>query len=274
MEKAHAILLKEFPQKDWQIHKPGYGRQKECYVATSTTRRMFIKFGVSAPILRRLGDICVAPRLLANGEYQGESYVIQEYIEGEHPNRSWLYDHFAETAQLMKRYHEDSPLTELVGDTEVVHYRRYIEADLNNLAQRIRFCHQTPKMQKLFTRFQGLSEMLEEARLVPIHNEPNTTNMLVSGPKLVFIDWDEILLADPMRDIGNFLWWYAPRNTWEDFARTAGVEPIEYSEQKVYWFAARASLVIYLWQVEHGHSGDEFFKDFLAALNMQTNPRA
>ncbi|HEX8983686.1 MAG TPA: hypothetical protein VF792_13005 [Ktedonobacterales bacterium] len=68
------------------------------------------------------------------------------------------------------------------------------------------------------------------------------------------------------------LWWYLPIHQWPDLFRSYGAPFTPAEEAKVYWFAARASLVICLWHAEHGHSDGGFYEDFIATLNRRPNP--
>ncbi len=272
MRKAQAVLAQAFAPAIWTITKPQDGHQKECYVATDGSRTVFIKFDVPLQSLQRLSELGVAPHMLASGAYQGEDYVIQEYLDGVYPDRLWLRSHIGKVATLIRTYHDDGPLADILAHDGAVSYRQHLDQDMREIETRVANQANNAPLRSAFQRLKELSLSLGAVPLTPVHNEPNTKNMLVHGGKLTFIDWDETLLSDPMRDIGVFLWWYLPIPQWSDFFSAYGVPFTPAEEAKIYWFAARASLVIYLWHVEHGHSGRGFYEDFIAALNRRPNP--
>jgi thiamine kinase-like enzyme len=273
MSKAHEVLAQAFTTSSWAIEKPRDGHQKECYIASDGNRTVFVKFDVPITSLQRLSELAVAPRVLASGIYQGTSYVIQEVLAGTYPDRRWIRSHVTEVADLIRTYHEDKPLAEILAQAEAPSYRQHLDDDLAVLELRVA-SHAHSPLQVAFYKLKELAQSFDDAPLVPVHNEPNAKNMLVHGGKLTFIDWDEVLLADPLRDIGVFLWWYLPIPQWQDFFKSFGAPLTPSAETRVYWFAARASLAICLWHMEHGSPAGAFYEDFFAALDRQPNPHS
>ena len=109
---------------------------------------------------------------------------------------------------------------------------------------------------------------------VPSHDEPNTSNMLVIADRLFLLDWDDVRLADPLRDLGPLLWWYYPPSAWDTFLQACHLPSDERMVHRIHWFAARASLEIALWHAEHGSKTDNgFLADFRAAVAGGVNPR-
>ena len=273
MHNARELLLQVFGPGDWAIEKPQYGRKKECYIASSRNCKVFVKFDVPIKSLQRLSDGGFAPRVLASGSYRGAPYVIQEFLDGAHPDREWIAAHVGKVAKLMKAYHEDAQLIEILAEEGSLEYRASLNQDLDHLAMRVERLESAGPLRAQFAQLKEIAGFFDDVALVPVHNEPNTGNMLVRQDEVTFIDWDEVLLSDPMRDVGVFLWWYVPVTQWQEFFKSYGASPTARQEVKIYWFAARASLVIYLWRMEHGYPDGGFHDDFLAALNVQPNPQ-
>jgi aminoglycoside phosphotransferase (APT) family kinase protein len=255
--------------------------KKESYIAAAPDQKVFVKFGAGSRGLQRLGEIGVAPKLLAHGEYEGQMYMVQEFLEGEPPDRAWLGYHAREAGKVFARYHEDACLRSLLqgisdAQTDPAHHlRREVESLLTRVEALSANKSFNGPMAEGLRLFIATSEMLTPIALVPTHDEPNTSNMLVHAGRLVILDWDEIGLRDPFHDLGPFLWWYLPEGRWEAFLRTTDIELTDDMRQKVLWYSARASLDIGLWHLEHGYGDDRgFLGDFLAAVNLQPNPRA
>ena len=78
---------------------------------------------------------------------------------------------------------------------------------------------------EITTAFEGLknqAQRLQPVRFVPVYIDPNTRNLLLTDERLLLIDWDGILLSDPMRDVGLLLWWYVSQHHWPDFFQGYG----------------------------------------------------
>jgi thiamine kinase-like enzyme len=276
MDKVIKILQMTFKNSDWKICKPQDGQKKECYIAETNGKKVFVKFDVPIFPLKRLGEICVAPKMLASGEYEGTSYIIQEFIDGKYPDREWILKHMAEIARVIKIYHEDEILLEILSREHTTDHDEHIKIALRSIEKQVVFLKNKGSIPEKILN--GLSKLKIDAAkftqtpLVPVHKEPNTKNMLVNKNEIVFIDWDEIVLSDPMADIGLFLWWYFPEEKWKEFFKIYGEELTEEKKKKIYWFTAKSSFEIALWLEEHKSSGKEFYKDFIAALDLQSNP--
>lgn len=279
MDKVEKILIDLFGVGEWSVKRTAHRSRKECFVATSGQKRVFIKFDTDVCALERLTEIGVAPTLLAHGESEGVNHIVQQFIDGEHPTREWIRSHIKETGQAFHRWHGDMALTALLEPGAPSSYAEYLDRELSSLHQRWeRLESATPfsaEVRYSFHRFLTLGHSLTPAELVPVHDEPNTSNMLVSSGRLLVVDWDDIRLGDPLRDLGPFLWWYLPQKDWGRAIVTRGGQFDEGTRQKIFWFAARASLDVALWLLKHEGEDDKgFLKDFVAATHLQPNPRA
>jgi hypothetical protein len=92
------------------------------------------------------------------------------------------------------------------------------------------------------------------------------------------LDWEEIALSDPMRDVGLFLWWYVPPHKWREFFEVydhTAPEPGDPTHDGIYWWAARRSLEVALWLDRHDHksAAQVFLTDFIAAAHRSGNPK-
>jgi hypothetical protein len=81
LSDVRSILQKHFHTADWLISKPKDGQQKACFVAQRGPAQVFIKLDAPVAALHRLGEIEVAPRVLASGTLDGISYVVHEVMD-------------------------------------------------------------------------------------------------------------------------------------------------------------------------------------------------
>ncbi len=213
-ELVRSILQYHFQTPDWLITRPEDGQQKACFIARHAEQRVFIKLDAPIAALKRLGEIGAAPRVLASGIADGLPYVVQEYIVGSYPDWRWFAKHLPLLAEFLRRYHTDESLTALLSVNTITGYAEHIAFDLEALEEQFRSLQaaelHTTEIELAFERLKECSKHLQSAALAPIHPDPNTKNMLLSGDgdALVMVDWDDVQLSDPMRDAGLLLWWY------------------------------------------------------------------
>lgn len=278
MEQIERILHNHFASTTWEIARTQDGQQNAGYHAQSGNREVFVKFTDAVAALQRLGEIAVAPRMLASGKDQGRMYVVQEYIRGTYPDWQWLAMHLPVWASCIRRYHDDPLLKRLLSNPTATEYREHIALDLAQLeAQFFSLTTdglRTPAITTAFAELKRQAQRLQPATLVPVHIDPNTRNMLLTNERFLLVDWDGILLSDPMRDAGLLLWWYVAPHRWPDFFQSYGSSLDEALVERIFWWAARTSFAITLWHAEHQYEYTAFLQDFLAALARKSNPHA
>jgi aminoglycoside phosphotransferase (APT) family kinase protein len=278
MENVRHILQKHFPKTAWNISQPKDGQLRVSYFAQNERQQVFIKCNVPIDALHRLGEIEVAPRVLASGMCDDTSYVVQEYITGRYPDWRWFKHHLPLLATFMRRYHDDDQLTSLLSTTMITNYNDRVALDMATLETQFRSLDadvlHAPEIVLAFEILKNQAQKLHPAKLVPVHPDPNTKNMLLVDTKLLLVDWDNLQLSDPMRDAGLLLWWYVSPRQWPVFFQAYGVPVDEYLVDRIFWWAARTSFAIALWHVEHGYDCTAFLQDFVAALNRGSNPHS
>ena len=278
MRTINAILHTHFQQDKWVISKPKDGQQKECYIAQSGDLTVFLKCAVPVAPLRRLGELGVAPRVLASGVLDDKTYVIQEYVAGIYPDWQWFAHNLPLLARFIKHYHDDKELNVLLAKGTQTDYHSHIAADINDLERQFQALHSdelhAPPIIEAFTLLKVQAFNLQPVKLVPIHADPNTKNMLLAANTLCMVDWDDVTLSDPMRDAGQLLWWYVAGQQWDEFFAAYGLPLDEAVFERIYWWAARTSFAIALWHVAHSYNCTSFLKDFVAAIHGESNPHA
>jgi thiamine kinase-like enzyme len=278
MENVRQILQKHFQRAEWTISQPADGQHRASYIAQSEEQRVFIKFDVPIDALQRLSEIKVAPGVLASGICDGTSYVVQEYITGRYPDWRWFAHHLPFLASFIRRYHYDDQLTSLLSKNTITSFHDHITLDTETLETQFRSLDadvlHAPEIISAFGKLINQAQKLHPAKLVPVHPDPNTKNMLLVDTKLLLVDWDDLQLSDPMRDAGLLLWWYVSQEKWPIFFQVYGLQVDDYLVDRIYWWAARTSFAIALWHVKHEYDCTAFLQDFVAAVNKDGNPRA
>ncbi|HET8839968.1 MAG TPA: phosphotransferase [Ktedonobacteraceae bacterium] len=278
MEQIKRILQNHFSGTIWEIARSKDGQQNAGYHAQNGSVEVFVKFTDTVAALQRLGEISVAPRVLASGTDQGRTYVVQEYVTGTYPDRQWFSTHLPLLASCIQLYHSDPPLTALLSKPIATGYQEHVALDLAHLdAQFSSLATEGLHTLEITTAFEELkrqAQRLQPVGLVPVHIDPNTRNLLLTDERLLLVDWDGILLSDPMRDVGLLLWWYVSQHHWPDFFHSYGSAMDDASVERIFWWAARTSFAVVLWRAEHCREWTSFLQDFLAALAKKSNPHA
>ena len=127
-------------------------------------------------------------------------------------------------------------------------------------------------MHPAVNHFRAQARRLRPAPLVPVHPDPSPANFLVGGQRLIMVDWDDILLSDPLRDLGLVAWWYLPQEAWASFFARYG-RPVE--RHAIFWWVARRSLEVALWfdARRARRPARAFLDDFYRAVQQQGNPQ-
>ncbi len=278
MEQIKYILQHHFGSTTWDITRSKDGMQSAGYCAQNGDRKVFVKFTDSVAALQRLGEIAVAPRVLASGMDQGRAYVVQEYITGHYPDWRWFAAHLPALASCIRLYQSDQPLTKLLSKNTATIYQEHIALDLAQLEALFFSLNadelHTPEITAAFVELKIQARRLQPVSLVPVHIDPNTHNMLLTDSRLLLVDWDGIQLSDPMRDVGLVLWWYVEPRHWPAFFQSYGASMDNASVERIYWWTARTSFAVALWHMEHQRECASFLQDFLAALAKKSNPHA
>jgi hypothetical protein len=264
---------------DWKVWRARSGWSHRTFVAFDGTRRIFLKFGVAVDALRSLAELAVTPVVLHAGEYRGHSFVIQAFIAGRHPHHGWFGRHLAEMARLVGAYQGDARLRALVSPTTTLTHTKLVTGVLDDLELRSRGGITPPPQNARFVEAVGelrrLSTKLRATDLVPTHGDPNPKNFILTD-QLYLVDWDDLALSSPLRDVAQLLWWYVPPYRWHEFFELLGFEDGSHEFDDLYWWVATESLDVAINVAERGdpERAGEFLADFAAAIEQRTNPHA
>lgn len=260
----------------WTVSRPVDGWGGTTFVASLEEDRVFVKFKVAIPILQRLAALEVVPPILYAGNVDSLAYVIQEFTDAPYPEWDWFAGHLPELALLLRTYQQDDAMHALLSARNLTRFAD----DLNWAEQCYRIlreafaCLQEPN--SAYAQFLSQLAEAQTSLAVPTHGDASRKNLLLAPDRIYLIDWDEVSLSDPMRDIGPLLWWYVPPARWVEFFQRYAA-PLGYAvTERVYWWSARASLEVAHGLLERGYHdrARDFLEDFIAAVRREANPHA
>lgn len=270
-----AVLTKHLGGDNWQLSKPPTGLSKESFIARSGEHIVFLKLDADTSCLERLSELHITPKILASGKEQNISYIIQEYSLGTHPDSAWFIKSSQKIGELIKKYHDDPVLKTILlneGKTstaqeQIVFLQKEID-DLSSLPSITVVKHVLEQLKETLVSIQSQD-------LVPVHADPNVMNILVHGENIHIVDWDDITLSDPLRDVGLIAYWYLPKTLWDEFLNAAGISLKQSAYDRLYWWVGARSLAIYLWFVRRGsEKAGDYLEDAQAAIARSPNPHA
>ncbi len=258
----------------WEIRKPMAGLSKETFIAKHGQSEVFVKLDAPVPYLKRLSELEITPKLLASGEENTVSYAIQELASGTHPTPVWFRNSLSELAMLINRYHDDKILEQLL---KVDGRLSTAEGQINSLekeSDKLLDPSMRNACRALIDKLKGQTAKIRTLTLAPVHPDPNTKNWLVGESSIRLIDWDDIVLSDPVRDVGLICYWYLPQDLWLNLLEKVGIEYNDSSLERLYWWVTARSLAICLWFSSRNqeHEALGYLEDAQAAIAQRGNP--
>ncbi len=277
IEEVKKLLQVKIGGGNWLFTKPKHGVSKESYIAESKTRKIFIKFDVNIPPLLRLGEMGLAPKVIGHGKIRNKNFIIQEFIEGLKPDNVWVQNHLLEFAEFIKKYHSDEELKNMLNVSGFSLIRQ-INNDMIDIERQLKHVKygifKTPAFNSAFLEFKKQSKYMTEVLPVVVHADPNLSNLIIAGDSIYMVDWDNILLSDPIRDLGLILWWYVPRDKWKIFFDYYGIPENQEILDRLFWWVAARSLAISLWWLNNKKYEDgakDYLEDFYKGVEKREN---
>lgn len=264
---------------NWKVSRAQSGWSRRTFVVADGARRLFLKFDVAVEALQRLADLAVTPPVIHAGEYRGHSFVVQPYLRGRHPHHSWFARHLSELARLVRAYQWDERLRNLISQPIIPTHKALVNRVVEDLEHRsrryLRSRLRDSNLALAIGQLRTVSSNLQAVELVATHGDPNRKNFVLTNG-VYLVDWDELALSDPLRDVGQLLWWYVPLKRWDDFFGEFGLDGDDAVRDRLFWWMAAESLDVALSLTEHGDcaTANEFMDDFAAAIERQANPHA
>lgn len=268
---------------DWNVTPAAHGSTRRAFVAWQGYEALFVKRGPVHPALDRLSDLGVTPPILAHRRHDGDEFTVYPYIHGVVADPAWLRDHAHVMVDMLNLVQRDEVLTGLLGSAApVATVEGHRAAVVTRLIERAKEAtapvFRSPEIGAALERLRDTRYRIGEPPLVPAHTDPNPSNVLVASGRTYLVDWDGIMLSDPMRDIGLLLWWFLPPERWPALLRRFWLPDADSaaSIDRAYWWSAVTSLRVALWIDQHTPDDGgimSFLEDFHEAEARRPNPK-
>jgi hypothetical protein len=242
------------------------GSTGRTWFASRVDDAAVVRLDASGRVLERVARLGIGPAVLASGRIGGRAYVIQQYVNAPSPGRPWLADHVEIVGRLFRAFAEDRALARLAKPLAAEKFA----ADLVETATTAGL---DPARLGLVQALATEAPWIDPGDVVASHGDPNDSNFLVAD-RLLLVDWDDLRVADPLRDLGQFAWWYLPEPSWPSFLEIARLPWNEATRRRFYWWVAAESLDVGLRLLPHdGAAAAHFFLDFERASRREPNAR-
>jgi thiamine kinase-like enzyme len=246
-EKIKEILAKEVKDGKWSLDIANEGKSKVTYIGKLGTNKVFIKNENSSDALLRLSEIGIAPKIIYSQEDGKKGIFIQEFVEGKHPSKQFINKNYKKFAELFKIFHLDSKLAKILtkeNDT----YDGVVDSTIDWMVEwgdAIEVLTQKEKdyvTELIKNKPKNVTDLL-----TPIHADPNNSNFMVASKNIFIIDWDDICLSDPLRDVGQFCYEYVEKENWKDFCSVIGIDLNKDRLKRMYWWISIMKLLVAYW---------------------------
>lgn len=226
----------------WQISE-SLGTMQSTRLARAGARSVAVKLlQTPAVIMNQLSQLGVTPAVIALGESQGRPYMVQEAVEGTHPDHAWFLANRVSWSAMIRRYLDDPELADLLAGRPGF-WRLDVSAAVAMINRdRERAPGHSPALQSpdpgaAVERWRQQAESIRSWPMRPIHPDAHWHNYVIAEGSPLLLDWDYIDLSDPIRDVGSQVWGFLPSRHWPGFLRRLGL-PDEDCEQAICWWAA------------------------------------
>jgi Phosphotransferase enzyme family len=241
-----------------------------AFVASWGPTEVVLKHSQPPAVLARLAELGVTPEVLACGQFEGVPFTIQRMVRCDEPDAAWFARHVADVADLIAWYQRDSLLAGLLRDDPS---REHLTVDaaarmFDQMPARAGSPFWTDEVCEARAEWRRQAGRLAEVAPVPVHADPMAGNYVVEGDRPYLIDWDEVDLSDPWRDVGVQLCWHVPAARWPEFVERCGARLDDELRARIYWWMAFKSLRSGFWVDARGHEvyAAANARGFLAAM--------
>lgn len=277
---AVEMVLQQEIGGTWTATRAAHGWTGRSFVATDGVRRVFVKLDVWVDAIQRLADIRVTPPLIGIGRHDGRTFAIQQFADAGQPARSWFDEHVGTVGELIATYHADEQLNAMLAPAGRPAYSDVVRRTLGDLERAAENAPEAAvtraELRRAVASLRERADRLQPGELVATHGDPNRHNFVLSTEgRPYLVDWDELSLADPLRDVGQLAWWHVAPERWDELFAAARVGSAPDLLDRLYWWIAAEFLEVSLTTAAAGYAADAqaFFGDFRAALGRRPNPR-
>ncbi|EMA6342593.1 phosphotransferase [Bacillus cytotoxicus] len=256
--------LEQLLGKEWSLIPAG-GVTGDAYIAQNGQQKLFLKRNTS-PFLAVLSAEGIVPKLLWTRRItNGDVISAQKWLPGKklEPEDMKL----ERVAKLLKKIHSSKALVQMIQrlGKQPLHAQELLQQLYFVLRGDIK------ESQTIKAGLQYLKVSLydiEYDEFVVCHCDVNHNNWLLSDEdELFLIDWDGAVIADPALDLGMLLYWYVPREQWEEWLAYYGIEKTDSLLRRMKWYVVAQTILSIQWHIAKKQQAEaEYWHQYLQQL--------
>ncbi|YAR62917.1 phosphotransferase family protein [Bacillus cytotoxicus] len=257
--------LEQLLGKEWSLIPAG-GVTGDAYIAQNGQQKLFLKRNTS-PFLAVLSAEGIVPKLLWTRRItNGDVISAQKWLSGKKV-RARGY----EIGTCCKTFKENTFLQSACADDPTAWETAASCAGViaSNCILFLR--GDIKESQTIKAGLQYLKASLydiEYDEFVVCHCDVNHNNWLLSDEdELFLIDWDGAVIADPALDLGMLLYWYVPREQWDEWLAYYGIEKTDSLLRRMKWYVVAQTILSIQWHIAKKRQAEaEYWHQYLQQL--------
>ncbi|MDQ0215743.1 thiamine kinase-like enzyme [Oikeobacillus pervagus] len=229
--------------QDWEIVSAG-GATGEAFLASHNGQKLFLKRN-SSPFLAVLSAERIVPKLIWTKRLEnGDVITAQQWLNGRELKPVEMMSE--QVVKVLKKIHSSKPLLMMLKRLGKRHNQpeMMLKKITMNLDDEIL---QYPGVKESIQFLQYELKNIYCEELVVCHGDVNHNNWLQTDNQLYLIDWDNAMIGDPAIDIGSLLYWYIPKENWEQWLGLYGVTLTSHLKLRMKWYITVQTLYFVQW---------------------------
>lgn len=230
--------------QEWEI-TPAGGATGEAFYASREDQRLFLKRN-SSPFLAVLSAEGIVPKLVWTKRLEnGDVITAQQWATGRVLKPSDMNHELV--ARLLKKIHRSKPMVVMLSRLEKFpllpeNLLQEVEGELDETVLSLADVQKTWD----FLKEEAPNVSCDEKAVC--HGDVNHNNwLLAEDNQLYLIDWDGAMIADPAIDLGMLLYWYIPKENWEDWLTMYGKRLTDHLRLRMKWYVSLQTLHSIQW---------------------------
>lgn len=276
-DEIKKILREQIADVDWDIQIPerGFSAGKR-FIGVSSDQKVMVLFHVNSTIIQLLSQVNITPQYITSAYLYGIPVCIQEYIDAKHPDANWYSNNSTALAHVIKNLHMVDNLRTLLPKPKNEDYQTIFYTYINEIKkeyEKVKQYADRHTVETLLRKYEKRVKDITGEGLEPIHGDPNSGNILITKTNVYLTDWETLHLSDPMRDIALILYWFYPKEKWNDILQFFSFDlSDEEQKERFYLHISTRSLYVYLVFVHSVKSylAPKFLEDAKISLTHKT----
>ncbi|SFB17951.1 MULTISPECIES: phosphotransferase family protein [unclassified Bacillus (in: firmicutes)] len=230
--------------QEWEIIPAG-GATGEAFYAQHEDQRLFLKRN-SSPFLAVLSAEGIVPKLVWTKRMEnGDVITAQQWLNGRELKPAEMNQ--MRVAKLLKKIHRSEPMLGMLGrlgktPLQPHVYLEMIRSELDSEVLSL------PEVQQSLSFLGAEVEQVRSDEKVVCHCDVNHNNwLLAENNQLYLIDWDGAMVADPAIDLGLLLYWYIPKEDWNQWLSLYGRPLTDDLKLRMKWYVVAQTVSSIQW---------------------------